>query len=215
MDSQKTGKFIQALRQEKEMTQKDLAEKLGCSDKAVSRWETGKGFPDVSFLIPLGNLLQVSVNEILLGERIKKEEFKEMTDTVLVNTIQQSEHKLSRSNKIFAVLLCIVQIALFYGIPSFAQPGDEMGAIFFTVLATAVVGFVVGWLHTKWKFMFPLLCVILFLPSIVLYPILWGSWGAEETLLYMLVYAVISLIGLLPAAGIQAIVTRIVKHKQK
>ena len=72
MNNYKTGKFIQQLRIEKGYTQKELSEKLNCTDKAISRWETGKGLPDVSFLIPLSELFGVSVNEILLGERISK-----------------------------------------------------------------------------------------------------------------------------------------------
>ena len=57
MDSFKTGEFIKSLRIEKGLTQKELAEALNCTDKAISRWETGKGFPDIVFLAPLANAL--------------------------------------------------------------------------------------------------------------------------------------------------------------
>ena len=60
MDLNKTGLFISAMRKQKDMTQKDLADKIGITDKAVSRWETGKGFPDVSLLTPLAEALGVS-----------------------------------------------------------------------------------------------------------------------------------------------------------
>ena len=73
MDPIKTGKFIKELRTQKKLTQKGLAEKLGCSDKAISRWETGKGFPDVTYLLDLSEILEVNVNELLLGNRINKE----------------------------------------------------------------------------------------------------------------------------------------------
>ena len=55
MELHKTGLFISSLRKQKDMTQKDLADKIGVTDKAVSRWETGKGFPDVSLLKSLSN----------------------------------------------------------------------------------------------------------------------------------------------------------------
>lgn len=74
MDLNKTGLFISTLRKQKNMTQKDLADKLGVTDKAVSRWETGKGFPDVSFLMTLAETLGVSVTEIIKGERMVSED---------------------------------------------------------------------------------------------------------------------------------------------
>ena len=69
MDANKIGSFIKELRIQKVMTQKDLAEQINCTDKAVSRWETGRGIPEVSLLMPLAKALDVSVNELLSGER--------------------------------------------------------------------------------------------------------------------------------------------------
>ena len=65
-----TGAAIKALREKKRLTQQQLAEKLSVSDKAVSKWETGKGFPDISLLEPLASVLQVSRPELLSGEQI-------------------------------------------------------------------------------------------------------------------------------------------------
>lgn len=65
-----TGAAIKALREKKRLTQQQLAEKLSVSDKAVSKWETGKGFPDISLLEPLASVLQVSLPELLSGEQI-------------------------------------------------------------------------------------------------------------------------------------------------
>ncbi|MGN0721198.1 MAG: helix-turn-helix domain-containing protein [Anaerovoracaceae bacterium] len=69
MDYEKTGKLIQEMRKEKELTQMSLADKLGVTDRAVSKWERGKSFPDVSMLRPLAEVLDVSVSELLDGER--------------------------------------------------------------------------------------------------------------------------------------------------
>ncbi len=68
MDIQRSGKFIAQCRKRHKMTQKQLADKIGVTDKAISRWETGKGFPDVSLLIPLAKALDVSVADIINGE---------------------------------------------------------------------------------------------------------------------------------------------------
>ena len=70
MDHYVTGAVIRALREKQGMTQAELAEKLCVSDKAVSKWETGRGFPDVSLLEPLGKALRISVPELLCGQTI-------------------------------------------------------------------------------------------------------------------------------------------------
>ena len=73
MNQEKIGKFISSLRKEKGYTQLELAKKLGVTDKAVSKWERGLCFPDMSLLIPLSEILDVTMNELLLGERKDKE----------------------------------------------------------------------------------------------------------------------------------------------
>ena len=87
MDKDATGRFIAELRKEKGYTQKELAEKLMVTDKAISRWETGKGLPDTSLLKPLGDILGVSVGELLSGKRIEEAEIKNQTDKLIFNGI--------------------------------------------------------------------------------------------------------------------------------
>ena len=67
MDAKTTGRFIAELRKQKGYTQKELAEKIMVTDKAISRWETGKGLPDTSLLKPLGDILGVSGGGLVLG----------------------------------------------------------------------------------------------------------------------------------------------------
>lgn len=68
MNPEKAGAFIAELRKQKNMTQKELAKKLGVTDKAISRWETGRGYPDIEVLPDLAKILSVSINELLVGE---------------------------------------------------------------------------------------------------------------------------------------------------
>lgn len=68
MDATKIGRFIGAERRAKGWTQRQLADKLQLTDKAISRWETGKGLPDVSLLLPLANVLDITVGELLAGD---------------------------------------------------------------------------------------------------------------------------------------------------
>ena len=93
MNTNDVGRFISELRKEKGFTQKELAEKLSITDKAVSKWETGRSAPDISLLVPLSELLGVSVIEILNGEKIEKESFTEISDEVIVETMKSDKRK--------------------------------------------------------------------------------------------------------------------------
>ena len=88
MNVKKVGEFIKQKRKEKKLTQKELAEKLSITDRAISKWERGICCPDISILKELSSILEVSVNELLAGEEIEKLE-KEKTDDVLVDSVKQ------------------------------------------------------------------------------------------------------------------------------
>ncbi len=103
MNNKKTGEFISTTRKELGYSQKDLAEKLNITDKAVSKWETGRSAPDVSMLIPLAEVLGVSVTEILQGERISQEEIHTASNEMLVKTLKKSKSKI-----MVAIILCLV-----------------------------------------------------------------------------------------------------------
>lgn len=96
MNALETGKFISSKRREKGLTQKELAEKLGVTDKAVSKWETGRGMPDVSVLEDLSKELEVSVSEILNGGEVERELLPETADKIIVDTMKDSSKKVSR-----------------------------------------------------------------------------------------------------------------------
>ena len=80
MEQEKIGKFIQELRKQQNMTQKDLADKLGVTDRAVSKWENGRGMPDVSLMKPLCDSLGITVSELLSGERISQKDYREKSE---------------------------------------------------------------------------------------------------------------------------------------
>ena len=80
MDQIKTGKFIAEERKNKKLTQRQLAEILNISDKTISKWETGNGFPEISLLQPLCRALDISVNELLSGERLSEDEYKKKAE---------------------------------------------------------------------------------------------------------------------------------------
>ena len=99
MNQERIGKFISKLRKDKKLTQEELAEQLHISSKSISRWETGKCMPDISLLIPLSEILDVSVNELILGEHIKEENMKQKTEQTIKETIKYSTKKIKTEKK--------------------------------------------------------------------------------------------------------------------
>ena len=116
MNQVKIGKFIAECRKNKNMTQAELAEKLNITDRAISKWETGKGMPDSSIMLDLCNELKISVNELLSGEMISMENKNEKQEQLLLDMAKEVEQK----NKIIWtsmwVIMCVSFTALFAGI---------------------------------------------------------------------------------------------------
>ncbi len=109
MDAKATGRFIAELRRQKGYTQKELAETLMVTDKAISRWETGKGFPDTALLKPLGDVLGVSVGELLAGQRIEETDMKEQTDRVILDALHYTRRMLA---DVVSVIVSLAALAL-------------------------------------------------------------------------------------------------------
>ena len=107
MDAKKTGILLAQVRREKGMTQSQLAEKLCVTDKAISRWETGKGFPEISLLQAIGNALDLSVTEILNGERFSPEQVGKQSDQALLSALQKGRMQIRRTSAGFLFFLCV------------------------------------------------------------------------------------------------------------
>ena len=101
MDQIKMGKFIAALRKEKGLTQEKLGERLGVTNKTVSRWENGNYMPDVEMLSLLSEEFGVSINELISGERLAAEDFKKAADENLVTALDHSTFTLKEKQAFF------------------------------------------------------------------------------------------------------------------
>ena len=110
MNQEKIGKFIAELRKQKKLTQEQLAEKLGITKNAVSKWERGLGLMDLSLLKPLSKILGVSVTEILNGEKFRKDEINFKSEEILIDTLDYSAKEIRKvkKNKILMILLTII-----------------------------------------------------------------------------------------------------------
>lgn len=171
MDTLKIGEFIKSQRTQLGMTQKELADKIGCTDKAISRWETGKGMPDVSFLIPLSNELNITLNELLSGERIMPEELIisqevseiiEKGDEVLMNVMEENQKTVNRHKtiSISLLILFILQMMVFFVFPNFLSSTQD--PIEFIVITSGVIFAGVSLIKNKWKWLFPILMYAVF-----------------------------------------------------
>lgn len=116
MDTQKIGRFIAEKRKKLDMTQVQLAEKLGVTSKTVSRWENGNYMPDLSLLQPLAKELDITLNELLQGEYIQPEQLPQKAEENIQITVENSRIKEQKSQRIIilAVAVCIVTM-LFAG----------------------------------------------------------------------------------------------------
>ncbi len=111
MNAQKCGEFIAELRKEQNLTQKDLASKLNVSDKAISRWETGKGFPDIDSLHALSKFFGITINELLAGENAEIKTIEEIAEENIISAITEAE-KNKKTKKTTITLSIIVSLIL-------------------------------------------------------------------------------------------------------
>ena len=116
MNQIKIGKFIAECRKKNNLTQMQLAEKLNITDRAVSKWENGKGMPDSSIMLDLCSELKISVNDLLCGEMISMENKNEKQEQILLDMAKEVEEK----NKIIWtsmwVIMIVAMISLFAGV---------------------------------------------------------------------------------------------------
>lgn len=156
MTSKECGNFISELRKEKKLTQKELAEKINVSDKAVSRWETGKGYPDVTSLVSLSEYFDVSVNELLAGKRLTVENIRETADENLISVFERVQKNKKQQNLQVAVytsvliivllpVLIIIGKELFVSMATQIQAENIISAVVSTVVGMVllIVGFLI------------------------------------------------------------------------
>ncbi|MCI9319700.1 MAG: helix-turn-helix domain-containing protein [Lachnospiraceae bacterium] len=109
MDAIEIGSFLGELRKQKGLKQKEVAEVIQVSDKAVSRWETGRGIPDVDSLQRLSDFYEVSINEILAGRRIQENEVEKVADRNLKVMVKK---QFSLKKKLFFAALAVVALLI-------------------------------------------------------------------------------------------------------
>lgn len=142
MDQIKIGGFIAEERKRKGYTQKILSEKLGISDKTISKWERGNGFPEVSLLIPLCSELDITVNELLSGERVSEEQYRKKAEENMVNLVKEAQE--NKKKIILSVMVGILTILAI--VPLFMVAGmfDMRTGVRITFIVIGIVVMIIG-----------------------------------------------------------------------
>lgn len=159
MDQIKTGKFIATLRKEKDLTQEQLGEKLGVTNKTISRWDNGNYMPDIEMLSLLSKEFDVSINELISGERLLLDDFKKAADKNLVTALNSSTFTLKEKITFFkkkwlrehiaTIVLCVVVwiiimlwIALNNSYALLGAIGSILTLLFYVVLYNRMMAYV-------------------------------------------------------------------------
>ncbi|MBQ7227922.1 MAG: helix-turn-helix transcriptional regulator [Clostridia bacterium] len=114
MDQEKIGRFIAEQRKKANLTQVQLAEKLHVTDRAVSKWETGKAMPDSAIMISLCNILKITVNELLCGEAVDINNYSEKLEQNLLEVIkekEQADKRLLRSEIFIGMIVSVILLS--------------------------------------------------------------------------------------------------------
>lgn len=128
MEANSIGEFIQVLRKDKGLTQKELAEIIGMSDKTISKWENGNSLPDTSMLLPLCRAFDISVNELLSCERIAPEDYSVKAEKTIMTLMKENESS-KRGNKvarIIGIILLVISIFFIFLNTSYGDKGLEL-----------------------------------------------------------------------------------------
>lgn len=130
MNQEKIGKFIAECRRKKNMTQQELAEKLGVSDRTIGNWENGRNMPDLSLFKPLCDELDISLNDLMSGEVVKSKEYQEKLEENIINTISYTNKKLENKNNIIGLLLIIFGVLISLSAIAIFPSESSWGAIY-------------------------------------------------------------------------------------
>lgn len=148
MDQIKIGKFIAEMRKEQNLTQQDLAEKLGISNKTISKWECGNGMPDYAVMESLCETLSININELLSGERLPSQEYSKKAEENMISLIQErSENNKRDIREWFKFMIGIVVLAFFVwltiimwgGAPAMAYFIDFPGILYVLIMTVVVL----------------------------------------------------------------------------
>lgn len=142
MDQVKIGSFIKAVRKEKGLTQHEVAEMLFISDKTVSKWETGNGMPDVTLMLPLCNILGISVNELLSGERLNSDQYYKKAEENILTLMD--ERKREKKKLILSIIVGLTVMISAFTLLFVAAFADLSEATRIVLIVIGIIILIIG-----------------------------------------------------------------------
>lgn len=130
MNQDKIGQFISVCRKEQKLTQGELAEKLGVTDKSISNWENGRNMPDLALFKPLCDILNITINDLISGERVGKEKYQDKLEENIINTIDYSNKKVLEKNNLIGIILISFGLLLSFTAMSIFPSESSWGSIY-------------------------------------------------------------------------------------
>lgn len=130
MNQEKIGKFIAECRKNKRLTQSELAEKLGVTDKSISNWENGRNMPDLSLFKPLCELLNISINDLISGEKISQDIYQEKLEENIIRTIDYTNKKVLAKNNYIGIILIMFGILIVITAMTIIPSESSWGSIY-------------------------------------------------------------------------------------
>lgn len=142
MDQNKTGKFIAQMRRTQNLTQRQLADQLAISDKTVSKWECGKGLPEVSLMLPLCEILQITVNDLLSGEKVAAGEYQKKAEENMMDLIRENaENKEHMTLSIICGVITVIAVCALVMLASYLElPVAVRILLLVSAVLTAIAG---------------------------------------------------------------------------
>lgn len=142
MDQNKTGKFIAQMRRTQNLTQRQLADQLAISDKTVSKWESGKGLPEVSLMLPLCEILQITVNDLLSGEKVAAGEYQKKAEENMMDLIRENaENKEHMTLSIICGVITVIAVCALVMLASYLElPVAVRILLLVSAVLTAIAG---------------------------------------------------------------------------
>ena len=147
MDQMKIGRFIAEQRRAKKLTQSELAEKLGITDRAISKWENGRSLPDASIMLELCSILGITVTDLLSGERVDMDNYNEQMEKRLIEMVKEKEESDKRLLRLEILIGVLSMIVLFIPIlvAAYVEIEDWLRVVLvFSGFIPAIAGFAVA-----------------------------------------------------------------------
>ncbi|MGN1370735.1 MAG: DUF4825 domain-containing protein [Candidatus Coprovivens sp.] len=130
MNQEKIGKFISECRKNKKLTQSELAEKLGVSDKSISNWENGRNMPDLSLFKGLCEELDITINDLISGEKVSQDKYQEKLEENIISTIDYTNKRVLQKNNYISIILIIFGIMISISAMTIFPSESSWGSIY-------------------------------------------------------------------------------------